>query len=51
LRERVHVPGFICEKTFEPGEIARKTAYMVNPTLASDNAIKEAILSWPLRRG
>lgn len=48
VRERIHVIGFVCEKTFEPDEIARATFYCFNPHLA-DDAVRSAWKVWPLR--
>jgi hypothetical protein len=49
VRERIHVIGFVCETTFEPGEIARATFYAFNPSLA-DDAVRAAWDAWPLRQ-
>ncbi|MCG8447377.1 MAG: hypothetical protein MI753_16890 [Hyphomicrobiales bacterium] len=48
IRERIHVIGFVCEKTFEPGEIASSTVYCFNPHLVGDT-VRAAYEAWPLR--
>ncbi|WP_306120565.1 MULTISPECIES: hypothetical protein [unclassified Roseitalea] len=48
IRERIHIIGFVCEETFEPGEIASSTFYCFNPHLVSDT-VRAAYEAWPLR--
>jgi len=48
IRERIHVIGFVCEKTFELGEIASSTFYCFNPHLFGDT-VRAAFEAWPLR--
>lgn len=48
IRERIHVIGFVYEKTFEQGEIAGSTRYEFNPNLDGD-ALRGAWAAWPLR--
>lgn len=47
IRERIHVIGFVCEKTFCPGEIARCAVYCFNPNLV-DETVRAAFEAWPL---
>jgi hypothetical protein len=49
VRERVHVLGFVCEETFEAGEIAEKTIYIKNPALTAELDVQKALASWPLQ--
>ena len=50
LRARLHVIGFICERTFTEREIGDGTVYRCNPSLFDDVAAANAIMSrWPLR--
>lgn len=48
IRERIHVIGFVCEKTFEPCEIGRSVFYCFNPHLFNDT-VRAAFGAWPLR--
>lgn len=49
VRERIHVIGFVCEKTFERLEIGRAAFYAFNPSLV-DDTVCAAWESWPLRQ-
>jgi hypothetical protein len=50
LQARVHFVGFVCERTFLPGEIKQQVYYASNPVVfADEDAAKSAIMRWPLR--
>jgi hypothetical protein len=50
LQRRLHVLGFICERTFATREIGDCAVYLCNPRLVDDDATARAIMSrWPLR--
>jgi hypothetical protein len=50
LQARLHVIGFICERTFAETEIAADTVYLCNPSLFEDEAAANVTMSrWPLR--
>jgi hypothetical protein len=47
--ERVHVIGFVCERTFAPGEISKESHFCCNPSLVDgQETLVNAILRWPL---
>lgn len=51
IRERIHVIGFVCERSFRTGEIGEKAFYCCNPTLfRSEEEARSVISQWPLRR-
>lgn len=51
VRERIHIIGFVCENTFEQGEIAEETILCGNPFLINSNEVGENIIaSWPLMK-
>jgi hypothetical protein len=50
LRNRVHVLGFLCERTFAAREIGDCALYLCNPWLVENEAKAHAIMRrWPLR--
>jgi len=49
LRSRIHAIGFVCEKSYGPGEITTKTIYRCNPGLfANESSAQAAMSTWPL---
>jgi hypothetical protein len=50
LQARVHFIGFVCERTFLPGEIKQQVYYVCNPGFfADEEAARSAMTRWPLR--
>jgi len=50
-QQRLHVIGFICERSFTPAEIIEQSFYLCNPTLfADETAARQAMSRWPLKR-
>jgi hypothetical protein len=51
IQERLHVIGFVCERTFEPGEIKEQAFYCCNSALFEDEEkVKTVMSQWPLIR-
>jgi hypothetical protein len=51
-QQRLHVVGFVCERSFTSDEITERSFYLCNPTLFADETAARQILSrWPLRSG
>lgn len=51
VRQRIHMLGFVQERSFVPGEIHRTAHYCPNPHLfASQREAEAAFISYPLRR-
>lgn len=50
LQARLHVIGFVCERTFTDGEIRKRAFYHCNPSLFEDEgAACDMMSQWPLR--
>lgn len=48
---RLHIIGFVCERSFAPAEIKEKSFYCCNPALfENEEAARAAMAGWPLRR-
>jgi hypothetical protein len=48
---RLHIIGFVCERSFAPDEIKEKSFYCCNPALfENEEAARTAMARWPLRR-
>jgi hypothetical protein len=51
IQERLHVIGFVCERTFEAGEIKKQAFYFCNPALFENEEQVRIVMShWPLIR-
>jgi len=51
IQERLHVIGFVCERTFEPGEIKERAFYCCNPALfENEEKVRTVMSHWPLIR-
>ncbi len=51
IQERLHVIGFVCERTFVAGEIKERSFYCCNPALFENEEKALIVMShWPLRR-
>jgi hypothetical protein len=49
-RDRVHLIGFVRERSFEPGELRTVIQFVANPALFKEAAsLKTAMASWPLQ--
>ena len=49
LQARLHVIGFVCERTFAEKEISARTFYRCNPWLLDEAAANDIMSRWPLR--
>ncbi|MGO8763092.1 MAG: hypothetical protein ACLP2P_16250 [Desulfobaccales bacterium] len=51
IQERLHIIGFVCERTFEEGEIKERAFYCGNPAMFENEEKERIVISnWPLIR-